>query len=148
TTPGGACAASVMSSAPNNGAAFTFDANAVLCPAVGNPQCFPDQEHIAADPKPSSNGSDQIYLVYRHFTPGFGGNCSHGSAFSTFPSITCSADNGKAWLPPAPIAAGDDARVTVGGDGFVWVVQRSYEVITVSKFSSCETGLQPQPGFP
>jgi hypothetical protein len=148
STPGGACAASVMSSAPNNGATFTFDANAVLCPAVGDPKCFPDQEHIAADPLRSSGGNDQIYLVYRQFTSVGGGNCPLGNYFYPFPSITCSADNGKTWLPPRPIAAGDLARVTVGGDEFVWVVQRSSDVITVSKFSSCETGLEPQPGFP
>jgi kojibiose phosphorylase len=51
-------------------------------------------------------------------------------------------------IPPVPVAAGDDARVTVGGDGFVWVVQRTGGWIAVSKFSSCETGMQPQPGFP
>ena len=138
-----------MSSGPNNGAAFTFDANAVLCPAVGNPKCFPDQEHIAADPMPSSGGNDQIYLVYRHFTPSLWGQLPPWDvSFYPFPSITCSADNGKTWLPPAPIAAGDDARVIVGGDEFVWVVQRVQGVIVVSKFSSCETGLQPQLGFP
>jgi hypothetical protein len=147
--PGGACASSVMNSAPNNGLAFTFAGNAVLCPSTGDPKCFPDQEHIAADPKSSSTGTDQIYLVYRHYTPSVGGNCPRSSAsYPPFPSITCSADNGKTWLPPAPIAAGDWPRVTVGNDGFVWVVQRSYEVLTVSKFSSCETGLQAQPGFP
>ena len=148
--PGGACAASVMNSAPNNGAAFTFEGNAVLCPATGEPRCFPDQEHIAADPISTTSGNDQIYLVYRHFTPrsAFGGNCQTWDSYPPFPAITCSADNGKTWLPSTPIADGDVARVTVGGDEFVWVVQRSYGVITVSKFSSCETGLQPQPGFP
>jgi hypothetical protein len=150
TTPGGACAASVMSSAPNNGAAFTFDANAVLCPAAGDPRCFPDQEHIAADPVGSSTGNDQIYLVYRHFTPrvALGGNCQVWDSYPPYPDITCSADNGKTWMSSTPIADGDDAHVTVGGDEFVWVVQRAGGAIVVSKFSSCETGLQPQPGFP
>ncbi len=63
-------------------------------------------------------------------------------------NITCSADNGKTWMASTPIADGDDAHVTVGGDEFVWVVQRAGGEIVVSKFSSCETGLQPQQGFP
>ena|SRR5450631_3670611 len=148
--PGGACAASIMSSAPNNGATFTFEANAILCPATGDPRCFPDQEHIAADPVRSSSRNDQIYLVYRHFTPrvATGGNCQVWDSYPPYPNITCSADNGKTWMSSTPIADGDDAHVTVGGDEFVWVVQRAGGVIVVSKFSSCETGLQPQPGFP
>lgn len=149
STPGGACASSVLNSAPNSGANFTFVSNAVLCPLSGNPQCFPDQEHIAAAPNPSFTGNDQIYMVYRNFTGVFGGNCPLSNYNNPGPWITCSADNGKTWLPPAPVDAGDRARVTVGGDGFVWVVDRKGGWIVVSKFSSCETGLQgPQPGFP
>ena len=149
STPGGACASSVLNSAPNSGANFTFVSNAVVCPLVGGPQCFPDQEHIAAAPKLSFTGNDQIYMVYRNFTGVFGGNCPSSNLNYPGPWITCSADNGKTWLPPSPVDAGDTPRVTVGSDGFVWVVHRKGGWIVVSKFSSCETGLQgPQPGFP
>jgi hypothetical protein len=45
-----------MASPPGSAASFAFVGHAMLCPATGNPKCTPDQEHIAADPNPSSTG--------------------------------------------------------------------------------------------
>jgi hypothetical protein len=49
----------------------------VLCPATGTPQCFPDQEHIAADTiNKGTDGKDQVYIVFRALSPAGGrGNC-------------------------------------------------------------------------
>ena len=144
----GGCTATVAVSPPGSGASFSFVGNAALCPGSGDPKCFPDQEHIAADPNPSSTGTDQLYVVWRHFTGWFGGNCPTSNLHHPFPTISCSLDGGASWRPPVPIAGGDDARVTVGGDGSVWVVQRNGGAIAISKFNSCESGLVMQPGFP
>jgi hypothetical protein len=144
----GGCTATVAVSPPASGASFSFVGNAALCPGAGDPKCFPDQEHIAADPNPSTTGTDQLYVVWRHFTPWFNSNCPTSQLHHPFPTISCSLDGGASWRPPVPITAGDDARVTVGGDGSVWVVQRSGAWITISKFNSCENGLVMQPGYP
>jgi hypothetical protein len=144
----GGCTATVAVSPPASGSSFSFVGNAALCPGSGDPKCFPDQEHIAADPNPSTTRTDQLYVVWRHFTPWFNSNCPTSQLHYPFPTISCSLDGGASWRPPVPITAGDDARVTVGGDGSVWVVQRSGAWITISKFNSCENGLVMQPGFP
>lgn len=147
-TPSGGCSASVLKSAPGNPATFNFVGNGAFCPGTGNPQCFPDQEHIAADPNPSSAGTDQIYMVWRYFTPKFGGNCPTANVNFPTPFLSCSSDGGVTWTSGTPVAGGDRPRVTVGGDGSVWVVFRSHEWIVISKYSSCESGLVPQAGFP
>jgi hypothetical protein len=64
-----ACTASVISSS-DGGATFTFAGNAAFCPATGVGWCSPDQEHIAADRfNTSPAGGDQLYAVWRNFTP-------------------------------------------------------------------------------
>lgn len=128
----------------NNGQSFNFTGNAVVCTrAIG---CNVDQPHIAADRVTTAPG-DQLYAVYRNFGPlaGCGSGCG-----SNVGAITCSADGGTTWLlPPVVYDAGDDfPRVTVGQDGFVYVVYRNGTNLKLTKFNSCSNGLVQQPGFP
>ena len=44
--------------------------------------------------------------------------------------------------------SGDFPRITVGGDGFVYVVYRLNNNVMLHKFSSCAQGLRAQRGFP
>lgn len=137
-----------ISTSTNNGQAFQFRNNAVLCPQTGPSMCFPDQEHIAADSVNAGRG-DQVYSVWRNFLPaGSPPNCgSIGSGFVT-PMIVCSQDGGSNWTAPAVIGSGDFPRVTVGPDGSVFVAYRSGNSIMLNRFSSCSAGLAQQAGFP
>jgi Abnormal spindle-like microcephaly-assoc'd, ASPM-SPD-2-Hydin len=137
------CSTAVHSSA--TGANFNnFVANAVYCNDAG-PACFPDQEHIAADRVNAAPGGDQIYSVWRHF----GGTCAN--AAGSTPSIVCSQNGGVNWTAVAMIAGaagGDFPRVTVGQDGFVYVVWVAGGNIVLQKYSSCANGLVAQFGVP
>jgi len=150
TTPGGSCNTSVLRSPPSNGATFTFAGNPVACPSGNNVSspCIPDQPHMAAAPKASTTGADQLYVVYRNYGQQDDGTCTSNATVHPTPRIVCSSDGGATWGQPLLLGAGDDARVTVGPDGWVWVVFRSSEWISVAKVSSCESGLGLQPGFP
>jgi hypothetical protein len=133
----------------NNGQTFAFQTNAFTCPATGPNQCgfnsgppnsvpFPDQEHIAADRyNRSSSGGDQVYFVWRQ------GNGNVG--------IACSTTSGTNFGNPTPFS-GDFPRITVGQDGFVYVVYITGSPnsgnINLNKFSSCQNGLSAQTGFP
>jgi hypothetical protein len=129
-----------LSISNNNGKTFTFLSNAVVCPTATPKICtLPDQPHIAADRKNSSSkGKDRVYLTWRNFV----GN-------SPTPKIVCSVNGGLTWSSPTIVAAGGDyPRITVGGDGFVYVVYHGGSNIYVNKFSTCDKNLQPQTGFP
>jgi hypothetical protein len=129
------CATGVMAST-DRGQTFPFVANAVQCPTAGGGACFPDQHHIAADRWNAAAGGDQVYSVWRNFTVG------------ETPTIVCSQDNGVNWTAPAAIDAGYVPRVSVGADGFVYAVYGQGGNIRVNKYSSCDTGLVQQAGFP
>ncbi len=139
-----------ISASTDGGQTFPFVANATFCPNGGANVCFPDQEHIAADRTNAAAGGDQVYSVWRNFTPVAGANpatCLLGQGIATA-SIVCSQDSAANWTATAVIGAGDFPRVTVGSDGFVYVAMRSGGNIMLNKFSSCANGLNQQAGFP
>jgi hypothetical protein len=125
--------ANAVSRSTNNGANFGLQGYSALCPlfgfgmgvGIGMGVCFPDQEHIAADAiNATAAGNDQLYSVWRNFTPdALFANCTGiGSGFVTA-SISCSQNNGTNWTAAAPIVgAGDFPRVAVGRDGNVYTV--------------------------
>ena len=61
--------------------------------------------------------------------------------------IVCSNDGGQNWTAAA-FFAGDFPRITVGQDGFVYVVFRNGNNVNLHRFNSCTAGLAPQAGFP
>jgi hypothetical protein len=129
-----------LSISTNNGQTFAFLSNAVVCPTATPGICtLPDQPHIAADRTNfSSKGQDRVYLAWRNFV-----------APGETPKIVCSINGGKSWSGPTIIAAGGDfPRITVGSDGFVYVVYAGGSSILINKFSTCDKGLAPQKGFP
>ena len=139
-----------VSRSTNNGAAFGLRGYSARCPTSGAGICFPDQEHLAADAWNAAAGSDQLYAVWRNFTPaGAATSCGAiGSGYVTA-SITCSQDNGTTWTARAAIAGNSDLpRVAVGRDGSVYVASISGNSILLNRFSSCATGLTPAAGFP
>ena len=118
----------------DNGANFAFRANAFTCqgmPASCGGFSFPDQEHIAVDRFNVTAQGDQVYSVWRQ------GGDSWG--------IVCSTDSGNTWTTAANavFTAGDFPRITVGQDGFVYVVFLSGDTITLSKFNSCQANQNP-----
>ncbi len=132
---------------PNTGVmTWAFRGNAVACNDMMPPPCFPDQEHIAADPRNAAPapGNDQLYSVYRHF----GIPCS-GAAGTTNASIVCSSDGGATWTAPQTIeVSGDFPRLTVGPNGSVHVVYRAGNSIRYQRYSSCAAGLVAQHAMP
>jgi hypothetical protein len=133
----------------DDGATFPFINHAVLCPQTGAGMCFPDQEHIAADRTNAAAGNDQVYSVWRNFTPsGTPATCTQINQGFVTPSIVCSSDSAANWTATAAIGTGDFPRATVGSDGFVYVAYRSGANVMINKFSSCANGLAQQVGFP
>jgi len=138
---------------PNTGVmTWAFRGNAVACndnlPTAPATNCFPDQEHIAADPRNAAPapGNDQLYSVYRHF----GIPCS-GTSGTTSASIVCSSDGGVTWTAPAtinPAGGGDFPRLTVGPNGSVHVVYRVGNSIMYQRYNSCAAGLVAQHAMP
>ena len=121
---------------------WTFRGNAMACNDNGGPLCFPDQEHIAADPRTAAPapGGDQVYSVWRHFT---GGTCNNPT-MGPVASITCSTDGGATWTAVAAIeAASDRPRISIGADGSVHVVYIVGTSIKYRRYSSCASGLAP-----
>jgi len=125
----------------NTGQTFSFLTNSVNCPATGVNACSPDQEHIAADRVNAAVGGDQIYVTWRNF-----------NSTGQDPGIVCSQDNGANWTAPIVVESpGLVPRISVGQDGFVYVIYRASFPngnIRLHKFSSCSAGLTPQLGFP
>ena len=122
---------------------------AVVCPiraAAGDDdipnECFPDQEHIAADrwnPGVTAN-DDQVYSTWRNFDP------DDQNAASV-----CSSDSGVTWTMPFDIQDQDVfPRITVGSDGFVYVATINSDDgnFYIHKFTSCVNGLTEVLGWP
>ena len=120
----------------DNGHTFTFRGLSATCP--GTTGCtVADQEHIAADRNNAAmGGGDRVYSVWRDF----------GTTFTI--RISCSKDSGSTWTSGTVIGAGDLPRVSVGGDGFVYVGWPSGGNMMLHKFSNCDAGLAPQAGWP
>ncbi len=120
----------------DNGHTFTFRGLSATCP--GSTGCtVADQEHIAADRNNAAvGGGDRVYSVWRDF----------GTVFSI--RISCSIDGGTTWTGGEAIAAGDLPRVSVGGDGAVYVAYPSGGNAMLHKFSNCDSGLTPNVGWP
>jgi hypothetical protein len=143
------CSVSVAVSA-DTGNTFTFRNHAVFC-ANGKSTCGPDQEHLAADHLNAAKTGDQLYVVWRNFTPAQAAStlvCTNLGANYVAPSIVCSVDGGQNWTAPKSLGTGDFPRVTVGQDGFVYVIFRENSNVVLDKFSSCENGLAVQQGWP
>ena len=137
-----------MARSTDNGQTFPLVTPAVVCPnSDPDPTdgitpvasaCFPDQEHIAADRvNAAPGGGDQVYSVWRNF-----------DATDADPAIVCSQDSGQTWTAPLNVASGEFPRIAVGQNGFVYVPYFNGNNYLIHKFSSCATGLVPQPGFP
>ncbi|MGB0716386.1 MAG: hypothetical protein ACPGXK_10935, partial [Phycisphaerae bacterium] len=134
----------------DNGQTFNFVANSTICDEANGPICFPDQEHIAADRwNLSSSNEDQVYSTWRDFS---GGGCNGNIPIAgpEIPSLVCSSDSAQNWTAKIAVDASGRfiPRITVGSDGFVYVVYRSGNNIMLHKYSSCDSGLNPQAGFP
>jgi hypothetical protein len=138
-----------VSRSTNNGAAFTLQGYNTVCPTSGTGICFPDQEHLAVDASNAAGNDDQLYAVWRNFTPaGAATSCNFGSGFVTA-SISCSQNNGTDWTKRAAISGTSDfPRVAVGRDGSVYVVSLGGNSVLLNRFSSCATNLTPAAGFP
>jgi len=121
----------------NNGQSFTFVNNSVVCNNSGAGSCFPDQEHITADRVIPGSGGDQVYSTWRNF-----------DASDQDPAIVCSQDSGANWTAPLNVGSGFIPRISIGGDGFVYVVYRSGGNVMLNKYSPCSAGLTQQVGFP
>ena len=134
----------------DNGANFALRGYSAQCPLTGAGVCFPDQEHIAADIVNVASGGDQLYAVWRNFTPGGAvASCAAiGRGFVTT-SIACSQDNGANWTATAAIPGGGDfPRIAVGRDGSVYVISLSGNSVLLNRFASCANGLTAATGFP
>ncbi len=140
-----------ISMSTNNGHKFLFQNHAVRCPLHGPPYCFPDQPKIAADRSQATANEDQVYSVWRHFQAAAPvSSCRAIDVGGVSAQIACSTDSGKTWTPPKDIyfPGSDFPRITVAGNGFVYVVFSVGSSIYVNKFSSCSNGLVPQANFP
>jgi hypothetical protein len=137
---------SALNVSTDGGKTFTFRAFAYTCPtsSTSGLPCgftrgssstpFPDQEHIAADRfNAASGGGDQVYFAWRQGGGNFG--------------VACSTDGGQTF-GAAGFAAGDFPRITVGPDGFVYVVYFNTGNVTLNKYSSCQSGFAVQTGSP
>jgi hypothetical protein len=142
------CSVSLAAST-DTGNTFVLRSHAVLC-QDGTNACGPDQEHIAADRLHGTSSGDQVYVVWRNFLPDTQSKTQKCDAISgsPTPSIVCSKDGGNTWSNSQGIGSGDFPRITVGGDGSVYVIYRSNSNIMLSKYSSCSSGLQLQSGYP
>ena len=55
-------------------------------------------------------------------------------------NVTCSPDSGATWAPRLALEGGSDfPRVTVGQDGFLYVIYRNGGNIRIDKFNACTT---------
>lgn len=109
----------------------------MVCPNTTPGLCtVPDQEHIAADRANFSGTSqDRVYLVWRNF-----------ANVGVTPRIVCSSNGGTTWSGQTIIdPTADFPRLTVGGNGSVYVVYASNNTIRLRRFSPCDAGLVAQP---
>jgi hypothetical protein len=124
----------------DNGHSFTLQGWAATCP--GSTSCrVADQPHLAADRNNTSTtgtGGDRLYNVWRENYP--------TPVISI--RISCSSDSGATWTAGTAISDRDYPRVTVGGDGFVYVAYQNGGNMMLQKYSPCDMGLTPQTGWP
>jgi hypothetical protein len=144
-----------VSASEDGGERFALRGHAIICPRTGTGMCFPDQPQIAADPVARSPEGDQLYVVWRQFVPTRGTTpvrCDDMNQSGPVPvQLACSADSGASWSTPATAVgsgSADFGRLTVGRDGFVYVLFREGANLRVAKFSDCRNGLELQDGFP
>ena len=144
-----------ISTSTDGGANFAPTGFSAKCPTTGS-ICAPDQPHIAADSfGRSAQGSDQLYAVWRDFTPTPCLSCPP-TCKAVFTSdawqtsmIACSQDSGATWNLPTPITGGGDhPRVAVGADGKVYVVAIDGNSVKLGRYASCSEGLALDAGFP
>lgn len=159
----------------DGGATWNFRGNARQCNRVvsATSNCFPDQEHIAADTRNPGRRrtrrvaeTDQVYAIWREYSATTAtGSVAEGlrcDGFATNAAVapiaraSCSRDGGRTWtVAPPPVATTptfDFAKITVGRDGRVYIVSaldkgRRTE-IWVDQFSSCMNGFNREFGFP
>jgi hypothetical protein len=141
TPPGGNPPISKVSVAASTGDAqsLQYRSDAATCPSG---VC--DQPHLAADRfHAASSGADRIYVVWRNFK-------DKSQTLPPIPTMTCSADGASSWLAARQIydGSGDFPRLSVAPDGTVFVIFLAGQAIRLVKYSSCDSGLQPQDGFP
>ena len=139
-----------VSRSTNNGSTFALQGYSARCPQNGAGICFPDQEHIAADVVNAAGGNDQVYAVWRNFSPAAPATACNaiGTGFVTS-AISCSQNNGTTWTGTAAIAsAGDFPRVAVARDGAVYVATINGNNVLLHRFTSCAAGLTQDAGFP
>ncbi len=89
-------------------------------------------------------------LPQLNFAPLGNPNCNGIRSGSVQSQLRCSTDSGQTWGNTRNLA-GDFPRITVGQDGFVYVVTRSFGgsgQINLYKYSSCDQGLALQANFP
>ena len=131
---GGSCAAPCpansncieIAASTTNGQSFGALVNAVVCPNSGSGACSSDQEHIGADRVNPGVGGDSVYMAFRDLS---------GSA-----NVTCSPDSGATWAPRLALEGGSDfPRVSVGQDGFLYVIYRNGGNVRIDKFNGCTT---------
>jgi len=112
----------------------------VNCATSIGGQNFPDQEHIAVDRWNVTASGDQVYSAWRHRLSGGWG-------------LVCSTDSGTTWSTNTYVSGGGDLpRITVGQDGFVYVVYLDNAGpnvfnVMLDKFRSCETQTTPFPAM-
>ena len=115
-----------IAASTTNGQTFGALVNAVVCPNSRTGACSSDQEHIGADRVNPGVGGDSVYMAFRDLS---------GSA-----NVTCSPDSGATWAPRLALEGGSDfPRVTVGQDGFLYVIYRNGGNIRIDKFNACTT---------
>ena len=140
-----------MARSDDNGVTFSpgLVNPAVICPdraPSGQPpvpnECFPDQEHIAADRWNAGDTptDDQVYNTWRNFSTG-----------DQNAALVCSSDSGVTWTVPFDVAPNEVfPRITVGSDGFVYVatINTGDGWFYIHKYTSCVNGLTEVPGWP
>ena len=133
-----------VASSTDEGATFhpttTSTASDHIAALCAGTKCNSDQPHMAGDRRP---GHDQLYIVWRN-------SASSGGFFS---QIGCSTDGGVTWKAqiveanlPAASRKGDYPRLTVGPDGFVYVIMATSRTdgdLLLQRYSPCSDGLKP-----
>jgi hypothetical protein len=156
-----------VSEAQDHGQNFSFLKHAARC--EDDDVFTTDQPHLAVDPRVRPGQNDQIYVGWRANQPKPGEivDCNGAAGKVEFHTmLSCSADGGQTWTRKEVDNYGMYPRVTVGPDGMVYVIsetdrgrRKRVDPITgleeevdatmwLSKFSSCESGLELQTGFP
>ena len=131
---GGSCAAPCPANSncveiaawTTHGQTFGALVNAVVCPNSGTGACSSDQERTGADRVDPVIGDDSVYMAFK--------------VRAGTPNVTCSPDSGATWAPRLALEGGSDfPRVTVGQDGFLYVIYRNGGNIRIDKFNACTT---------